>query len=53
MRATDLGGGGALAVAAVGAEGETRITGLTHIDRGYASLEADLSALGAQIKRLE
>ena len=53
VRATDLRGGGALAVAAVGAEGETRITGLTHIDRGYASLEADLSALGAQIKRLE
>lgn len=51
--AADLRGGAALAVAALGAEGETVLTGLHHIDRGYASLEEDLRTLGAEIKRLE
>ena len=53
VRATDLRGGAALAVAAVGAEGETCITGLRHIDRGYQSLCEDLSGLGARIVRLD
>ncbi|MGN0967704.1 MAG: UDP-N-acetylglucosamine 1-carboxyvinyltransferase, partial [Oscillospiraceae bacterium] len=53
VRAADLRGGAALAVAALGAEGETTLTGLHHIDRGYERLEGDLSALGAEIKRLE
>ena len=47
----DLRGGGALAVAALGAEGETILTGLHHIRRGYASLPEDLTALGADIRR--
>lgn len=53
VRAADLRGGAALAVAALGAEGETVLSGLQHIDRGYECLERDLSALGAEIKRLE
>lgn len=53
VSATDLRGGAALAVAALGAEGETVLTGLHHIDRGYESLERDLSALGAEIKRMK
>lgn len=53
VRATDLRGGAALAVAALGAEGETILSGLHHIDRGYERLEDDLRALGAEIKRLE
>ncbi|MGM9606718.1 MAG: UDP-N-acetylglucosamine 1-carboxyvinyltransferase [Oscillospiraceae bacterium] len=53
VRAADLRGGAALAVAALGAQGETVLTGLHHIDRGYARLEDDLRALGAEIKRLE
>jgi len=51
MTAPDLRGGAALVVAALGAEGESRITGLDHIDRGYARLTQDLTALGAQIYR--
>jgi len=53
VQATDLRGGAALAVAALGAEGETVLTGLHHMDRGYERLERDLNALGAQVIRNE
>ena len=49
VRATDLRGGAALAVAALGAEGRSELTGVHHIDRGYQSLEGDLRRLGAEI----
>ena len=35
------------------AEGETAISDIAHIDRGYRSLESDLTALGAKIERVE
>ena len=50
--ASDLRGGAALVVAALGAEGKSTITGLHHIDRGYQSLEYDLQRLGADIRRV-
>ncbi|MCD7919639.1 MAG: UDP-N-acetylglucosamine 1-carboxyvinyltransferase [Clostridiales bacterium] len=53
LEAPDLRGGAALVVAALGAVGESHITGLEHIDRGYASLEADLTALGGAVTRRE
>jgi UDP-N-acetylglucosamine 1-carboxyvinyltransferase len=53
VRAPDLRGGAALAVAALGAEGESVLTGLRHIDRGYEQIENDLAALGAEIRRTE
>lgn len=53
VEAYDLRGGAALVVAALGAQGESRITGLHYIDRGYESLEADLGRLGAQIIRVD
>lgn len=52
VKASDLRGGAALVVAALGAEGESRITGLHHIDRGYQDLEGALSGLGARIRRV-
>jgi len=52
VSATDLRGGAALAVAALGAEGTTEITGLQHIDRGYDDLAGMLAALGADVERL-
>ena len=52
VRATDLRGGAALAVAALGAEGRSERTGVHHIDRGYQSLEGDLRRLGAEIRRI-
>ena len=46
VHAPDLRGGAALVVAALGAEGESVITGLRHIDRGYADLAGDLTCWG-------
>ena len=53
VEATDLRGGAALCVAALAAEGRTRVTGIHHIRRGYADLPADLRALGADITWVE
>ena len=50
VRATDLRGGAALAVAALGAEGVSRVSGLNHIRRGYQGLDDGLAALGADIR---
>lgn len=51
VEATDLRGGGALAAAALGAEGVTVLGGLHHIDRGYERLEEVLRQLGGHIER--
>lgn len=51
LNACDLRGGGALTAAALGAEGESRISGLCHIDRGYEHLEEIFSRLGGHITR--
>ena len=53
LRAADLRGGAALVVAALGAEGVSRIEGLSHIDRGYHGLEETLRGMGGRICRLE
>ena len=53
VEAFDLRGGAALAVAALGAEGESAISGLRHIRRGYEALDRDLTALGARAVILE
>lgn len=52
VAASDLRGGCALAVAAVGAQGQTVITDVHHIDRGCEDFEMSLSRLGADIKRI-
>lgn len=49
VKAQDLRGGAALVVAAMAAEGQSRISGLCHIRRGYADIAALFGALGAQI----
>ena len=46
-------GGAALCVAALAAEGETRVSQICHIDRGYEDLARDLRALGADAVRVE
>ncbi len=50
--ATDLRGGAALIVAALAAEGDTVIGGMSHVDRGYESIAENLQNLGIQAKRL-
>jgi UDP-N-acetylglucosamine 1-carboxyvinyltransferase len=49
----DIRAGIALVLAALAAEGETRIANIQQIDRGYERVEEKLSALGARIYRLE
>ncbi|MDD9271951.1 UDP-N-acetylglucosamine 1-carboxyvinyltransferase [Paenibacillus sp. GCM10023248] len=49
--ATDLRAGAALILAALAAEGETEITGVHHIDRGYVDITEVLRGLGADIWR--
>ncbi len=51
--ATDLRAGAALILAALVAEGESEITGVHHIDRGYVDITNTLRSLGADIHRLE
>lgn len=51
--AKELRGGAALVVAALAAEGTTKIENVKFIDRGYESIEKYLSACGANIIREE
>ena len=53
VRATDLRGGAALCVAALAAEGETCVSEVEHIDRGYEDLARDLRNLGGDAVRVE
>lgn len=52
VRATDLRAGAALILCGLVAEGETEITDVYHIDRGYVSIEKKLQGLGADIQRI-
>ncbi|MBO5289443.1 MAG: UDP-N-acetylglucosamine 1-carboxyvinyltransferase [Spirochaetales bacterium] len=53
VKATDLRAGAALILAGLVADGVTTVTDLYHIDRGYEKLDQKLSALGANISRIE
>ncbi len=50
--ATDLRGGASLVLAGLVANGETVVKDIHHIDRGYEDMSLDLSALGANIRRV-
>ena len=52
VMATDLRASVSLILAALGAEGETVISRVYHLDRGYEGLEAKLGACGARIERI-
>jgi len=53
VMATDIRASSALVLAACAAEGETSISRIYHIDRGYEGIEAKLAGLGARIVREE
>ena len=53
VTAPDLRGGACLVVAALAAQGETVITDIEWIDRGYETLVDKLRSLGADIQRVE
>lgn len=53
VKATDLRAGAALILAGMVAEGETEITNIEYIDRGYYRIEDRLRSIGVNIKRIE
>jgi len=53
VMATDLRASASLVIAALVAQGETVIDRIYHLDRGYEHIEAKLSQLGANIRRLK
>ena len=53
VRAPDIRAGAALVIAALAADGETRIADAHHIDRGYEDFVGKLRAVGADIERGE
>lgn len=52
VMASDLRAGASLVIAGLYAEGETIVTRIYHIDRGYEALEDKLTKLGAHIERI-
>jgi len=52
VMATDLRASASLILAGLAAEGQTVISRIYHLDRGYDNIEQKLSALGADIKRV-
>ncbi|MCI8362205.1 MAG: UDP-N-acetylglucosamine 1-carboxyvinyltransferase [Clostridia bacterium] len=52
VEATDLRAGAALIIAGIVANGETSITNIYHIDRGYENIEEKFKNLGANIQRV-
>lgn len=53
VKATDLRAGAALIIAALAAEGKTKIGELQHIDRGYENLIEKFQNIGADIIRIQ
>lgn len=53
VKATDLRAGAALVIAALCAEGETKLSDIYHIDRGYEDFEEKFRLLGAKVYRVE
>jgi UDP-N-acetylglucosamine 1-carboxyvinyltransferase len=51
VRALDIRAGAAMVIAALTAEGETEVSDVHHVDRGYEDFEAKLTALGAEVRR--
>ncbi len=52
VKAPDIRAGAALVVAALGADGETLVRDVHHIDRGYEDFVGKLRSLGADVERV-
>lgn len=50
---TDIRAGIAHVIAALSAQGSSKITGIEHLDRGYEDLEKRLQSIGADISRIK
>ena len=52
VEATDLRAGAALIIAGIASKGETTLTNIVHIDRGYENIEEKFRKIGANIQRV-
>jgi UDP-N-acetylglucosamine 1-carboxyvinyltransferase len=52
VMSSDLRAGAALVIAALAAEGESRVRRIYHVDRGYERFEEKLQSVGARIRRV-
>ncbi|MGD0084358.1 MAG: UDP-N-acetylglucosamine 1-carboxyvinyltransferase [Acidimicrobiales bacterium] len=52
VRAPDIRAGAALVLAGLRADGQTEVSGVAHIDRGYENFEGRLRSLGADVSRV-
>ncbi len=53
VKATDLRAGAAIVVAALCAEGQSEITGIQHVERGYVDIVKKIRALGGDIQKVD
>jgi len=53
VNSCDLRAGAAILLAALAAEGQTEISNIYYIDRGYERLDERLNSLGAKIERVK
>jgi UDP-N-acetylglucosamine 1-carboxyvinyltransferase len=53
VKAADIRAGAALVVAGLAAHGETTISDIHHIDRGYEDLVGRLASIGASVERID
>lgn len=53
VRASDIRAGAALVIAALRADGVTRVADAQHIDRGYENFVGKLSSIGARVHRID
>ena len=51
VNGTDLRASAAMVLAGLVAQGRTQVSGLNHLDRGYAGIEAKLTGSGAKLER--
>jgi UDP-N-acetylglucosamine 1-carboxyvinyltransferase len=51
VRALDIRAGAAVVIGGLAADGETQVSGIDHLDRGYAHLAERLCAVGADVTR--
>ena len=51
VNGTDLRASAAMVLAGLVAQGRSQVSGLNHLDRGYAGIEAKLTASGAKLER--
>ena len=52
VMSTDIRASASLIIAALAAKGETRISRIYHIDRGYENIEQKFEGLGGDIQRI-